>query len=480
MKKLERNTDKFELHDPVKIVQFGEGNFLRAFIDWIFDILNEQGKFNGAISIVQPIENGLCDLINKQNGLYHVFTQGITKGKLKEEIRLVQSVKNCINPYTDFSDYMELAVTDSLEFIISNTTEAGIQYTEEELIEGKISNSFPGKLTQFLYKRFTFFKGDKNKGLIILPCELIDHNADELKYCINQYIDSWNLENDFKEWVNTSNSFYNTLVDRIVTGYPKNSIDEYRKKAGYDDHLMVSAEQYYLWVIENNDNTRLHNLFSNSKLNVLLVDNLQPFRKRKVRILNGAHTAMVPVGLLNGNKTVQETVEQTFTKDFVKEIIYNEICPVLDFPEDEIKEYADIIISRFKNPSIVHQLSSIALNSISKFKVRVLPSIIDYYNLFNKLPSGLVFSFTALIIFYKGDGMPVNDSEEIKEYFKDLWKNNDKERLVLKVLKNTSFWEKDLTSISDLKESVLKALTLTDDKGIENAWKEFKDYDKYL
>ncbi len=278
---------------------------------------------------------------------------------------------------------------------------------------------------------------------------------------------------DFKQWVEKANSFHNTLVDRIVTGYPKDNIQEYQEKLGYKDNLIVTAEHYHLWVIEGKNNDKLNQLFKNSELNVLLVDKLQPYRTRKVRILNGAHTSMVPVGLLNGNTTVQQTVEQTFTKDFVQNAIFNEICPVLDFPEEEITTYANEIINRFRNPSIAHQLSSIALNSISKFKVRVLPSIIDYYKKFNELPVNLTFAFAALIVFYKGNGMPVNDDKETINIFTNLWEKHNINNLVKKVLENKAFWDKDLNSIDGLAEAMSKAVGLIEDKGVEKAWKEF-------
>ena len=479
MKELNKNTVKHYKQNPVKIVQFGEGNFLRAFIDWIFDNLNESENFNGSVTIIQPIEQGLTDIINHQNGLYHVFIKGLVNNEVVEDIRLIKSVNKCINPYIDYADYEQLATQESIEYIISNTTEAGIEYVDEKLIPNEIAKSYPGKLTQFLYKRFQHFNGDKNKGLTILPCELINNNADELKKCIYKYIDVWNLGTDFKQWIEKATSFHNTLVDRIVTGYPKDNIQEYQEKIGYKDNLIVTAEHYHLWVIEGKNDNKLNQLFKNSNLNVLLVDKLQPYRTRKVRILNGAHTSMVPVGLLNGNTTVQQTVEQTFTKDFVQSVIFNEICPILDFPEKEITEYANEIINRFKNPAIAHQLSSIALNSISKFKVRVLPSIIDYYNKFNKLPVNLSFAFAALIVFYKGNGMPVNDDKETINIFTNLWEKHNINNLVKKVLENKAFWDKDLNSIDGLAEAMSKAVGLIEDKGVEKAWKEFCKYNNH-
>lgn len=473
MQQLNRNNINQNEPYPVKVAQFGEGNFLRAFVDWILDNLNEKGNFDGSVTLIQPIEQGLTELINKQEGLYHVVLKGLVDNELVKDIRLIQSVNKCINPYVNFPAFEQLATKETLEYIISNTTEAGIRFTDEQLDFNHIAQSYPGKLTQLLFKRFQYFNGDMDKGLTVLPVELINNNADELKKCIAQYIDAWNLGDDFKQWINEANTFHNTLVDRIVTGYPKDNIKEYQEKVGFEDNLVVTAEYYHLWVIEGKNNKKLQQLFKNNSLNVSLVDNLQSYRTRKVRILNGAHTSMVPVGLLNGNKTVRQTVEETFTKDFVKQAIFKEICPVLDFPEKEITEYAHEIINRFKNPAIVHQLSSIALNSISKFKVRVLPSILDYHKKFDKLPLNLVFAFAALIRFYKAENMPVNDDKEIIEYMAGLWKTNSIDDLVGKVLQNTDFWAMDLTEISGLLDAVSKAVGLIEEKGVEKAWKEF-------
>jgi len=472
MQKLNRNTVELKASYPVKVAQFGEGNFLRAFVDWIIDNLNEKGSFNGSVTLIQPIEYGLTDLINKQEGLYHVFIKGLVNNELVEDIRLVQSVNKCINPYADFSAFEQLATEESLEYIVSNTTEAGIQFIDEQLDFNNIAQSYPGKLTQLLFKRFQYFNGDVDKGLSILPVELINNNAGELKNCILQYAEAWVLGDDFVQWVEDANTFHNTLVDRIVTGYPKDNIGEYQEKIGYEDNLVVTAEYYHLWVIEGKGNKKLEQIFNNSGLNVLLVDNLQSYRTRKVRVLNGAHTSMVPMGLLNGNKTVQQTVEETFTKDFVQQAIFKEICPVLDFPEKEIAEYAHEIINRFKNPAIIHKLSSIALNSISKFKVRVLPSILDYHKKFDKLPANLVFAFAALIRFYKGDGMPINDDKATTEYLANLWKTENINDLVRKVLQNKDFWTEDLTEISGLLDALSKAVGLIEEKGVKMAWEE--------
>lgn len=476
MKELNQNNIQGKYQLPIKAIQFGEGNFLRAFVDWILDNLNDQNKFNGSIAIVQPIENGMSDLINKQDGLYHVITNGLVNNEMKEDIRLVKSLSRCINPFKEFQKFLNLAREENLKIIVSNTTEAGIQFKNENFPNNSVSKTYPGKLTQLLFERFNYFEGDDSKAVTILPCELISFNADELKKCITKYIKHWYLGKEFQEWIENACSFHNTLVDRIVTGFPKDNIHEHWAKIGFDDKLIVTAEHYYIWVIEKNENNLLEEIFSNSGLNIQLVDDIQPYRTRKVRILNGAHTSMVLVGLLAGKSTVRETVETPFTNEFVKKLIFEEVTNVLDFPKEEITNYANDIILRFKNKAIIHNLSSIALNSISKFKVRVLPSIIDYYSINNKLPVNLTFAFAALICFYKGEirgiKMPLNDSTENIELFKKYWKNSDTNSMVQQILENKSLWKKNLSKIYGLKDFLAKNIENIINKGIENAWNE--------
>lgn len=475
MMELNRTTANCKELQPIKVIQFGEGNFLRAFVDWIFDNINEKNNFHGSIAMVQPIENGLSDLINKQEGLYHVFTNGLVDGNMQEDIRLVKSVATCINPFQNFQTYLQLAHIESVEFVVSNTTEAGIEFIEEDYNDQAPAKTYPGKLTQLLFERFKYFNADVKLGLTLLPCELINYNAVELKSCIVKYIKHWNLDPNFEDWIDSACSFHNTLVDRIVTGYPKDTIEEYQQKVGFNDNLVVTAEHYHIWVIENHGNEKLRQLFAKTDLNVQLVKDMQPYRSRKVRVLNGAHTSMVPVGLLAGKETVRETVETPFTDKFVSQVIYNEIISILDFPEDEINAYAKEIIARFKNEAIVHPLASIALNSISKFKVRVLPTIIDYYSKHGKLPKNLVFAFAALLYFYKGEvagkKMPVNDADEIVEKFSKYWLNNDVKEMTHAILADTSLWGINLLELNSLNEKVIKNIEAIQKVGIAEAWK---------
>ena len=471
LKKLNRKNVGLEEKLPIKIVQFGEGNFLRAFIGYAFQELNKAVNFNAGIAVVQPIDKGLVSMLNDQDGLYTLFMKGIKKGKEIQDIELISNIVKSVDPYANFNDYLSLAKEESLEFMISNTTEAGIAYVASDTVEMQPPSSFPAKLTVLLYERFKHFKGDTSKGLTIIPCELINHNSETLKDIILKYISDWNLGNDFNTWILESNSFHSTLVDRIVPGYPKDEIQNYNAQLDYQDNLIVAAEAFLLWVIEGGNDLKAKLPFSKTNLDVKIVDDMQPFRTRKVRILNGAHTAMVPFSILYGNKTVKQSVDNTFTGEFINKAVFNEIIDTLDMDRNELNSFADEIFDRFRNPFIIHNLSSIALNSVSKFTVRVLPSLLEYVKIHNKVPTNLTYAFAALLRFYKGtwngETLPVQDSDDIIVKFSDIWKSND----YLEVAKNSlgiqEYWGEDLTKIDNLTEAVALALKEIDTNGIE-------------
>ena len=477
MKRLNRQNANITEPLPIKVVQFGEGNFLRAFVDFVIDKLNKEANFNAGVAVIQPLAGGLVELLNKQDGLYNLFIKGVKEGEEIQEQRTISCVQKGINPYKDYDEYLKLAEEESLEFIISNTTEAGIAYDESDTLEGTPHNSFPAKLTALLYKRFQHFKGDKAKGLTIIPCELINYNADTLKKIILQYAELWELESDFVNWINNSNRFHNTLVDRIVPGYPKDDIESYQSKLELEDKLIVSAEVFLLWVIEGGEELKAKIPFDQIDENILVVENMQPYRTRKVRILNGAHTTMVPFSLLFGNETVKETVDHEFTGAFVREAIFNEIIPTLSLPEEELKTFAEEVLDRFRNPFIKHQLASIALNSVSKFKVRVLPSLLAYENKCNRLPLHLTFAFACLIRFYRGEWnnqtLPINDDESVMAELKRIWELHSYQEISEQALKNEKFWDQDLTQVPGLKDQVAMALELIETKGIEEGYNKF-------
>ncbi len=406
-----------------KVIQFGEGGFLRGFADWMLQFVNEKTDFNGSVVVVQPIENGMCDILSKQNCVYTHICRGVEGVDVKK----IDVISRCVKPYDDFESYMSLSENPNFRFVISNTTEAGICFNETDKITDTPAKTFPAKLTQLLKKRFELGLA----GFVFLPCELIDKNGENLKKCVLKYADLWDLGNDFKEWINKENIFCNTLVDRINTGYPK---DE-KIDVGFDDKMLNTSEYFHLWVIEGYDKLFDEIPFDKCGLNVILTDNLERYRTRKVRILNGAHTSLVPFALLSGLDTVKACIDDEVMNKHIRKCVYDEIIPTLDLPKDELLEYADNILTRFANPYIKHYLSSIALNSVSKFKVRVLPSILEYKKRFDSFPETLIFSFSKLIEFYK-KGTP-NDDKDIMEFMK--------EKNIQEILANENFWDSDLT-----------------------------------
>lgn len=476
MKKLNRTNTGLEKLQPIKVVQFGEGNFLRAFVDYAFHTLNKELDFNAGIAMVQPLKDGMVNLINEQEGLYTLFMNGIKKGEKIQDIELITNIVKAINPYTDFADYLALAKEEELQFIVSNTTEAGIEFIESDTPAMQPPVSFPAKLTVLLYERFNHFNGDPAKAVTIIPCELIDYNSETLKKYLLQYCDVWNLGADFKQWLSEACTYHSTLVDRIVPGYPRAEIDDYNNKLAYQDNLIVAAEPFFLWAIEGGEALKQKLPFHKTNLNVKIVDDIRPFKMIKVRILNGAHTAMVPLSLLFGNTLVMETVNGDFTGNFVNSVIA-EISETLEMDQNEIQAYTEEVMDRFKNPYIKHALADIALNSISKFKVRVLPSLLQYTLAKKQLPTHLTFSLACLIQFYKGtwknETMPVKDTPEIVEAFKAAWELGTPELVVDKLLSNAEFWGQDLTQIEGLSAAICVALHEIETYGIEVGFAKF-------
>ena len=365
---------------PEKIIQFGEGNFLRAFVDWIIWKTDKATDFNAGVVVVQPIDRGMVDVLNEQDGLYHLNLQGIDKGTPVDSLDMIDVISRGINPYRDFDSYISLAENPDIRFVISNTTEAGIAFDPSCRLEDRPASSYPGKLTQLLYHRYEFFKGDKSKGLLIFPCELIFLNGKELRKCIRQYIDLWNLGDGFRDWFETACGVYCTLVDRIVPGYPKDNIDELLARAGYEDRLVVKAEIFHLWVIEAPESVAREFPADKAGLNVLFVPSEAPYHERKVTLLNGPHTVLSPVGYLSGLDTVKECVEDPLIGKFVRKVMYDELIETLDLPMSELKQFADAVIERFVNPYVKHFVTSIMLNSFPKYKTRDLPGLKTYLN----------------------------------------------------------------------------------------------------
>lgn len=427
------------------IIQFGEGNFLRGFFDCFLDSMNKSGLYDGKAVVIQPRSGGKCALLNEQGCRYNLLVRGIENGEIRQEHSLIESISRGIDPYKNFDEYIKLADSPDFRFIVSNTTEAGIQFDPECSFDDKPCKSFPGKLTQLLYRRY------KNglDGFIFLPCELIDSNGDELKKCILKYAEFWKLEDGFADWINSENIFANTLVDRIVTGFPSDETAELYP----EDKFIDTAEFFHLWVIEGNFENELP--LKKAGFNVIWTDDAKPYKKIKVRILNGAHTSMVAGAILSGIETVGECMADKTVSEFLSKCMNEEILPTIG-DNEESRKFANDVFDRFRNPFIKHKLRSIALNSVSKFSVRVLPTILEYKEQNGVCPKVLTLSLAYLLYFYKND-IP-DDSESVIEAVKS--------GSIAEILSNKNLWQCDL---SDMTENVEKYYAKINELGAKGA-----------
>ncbi|WP_165313042.1 tagaturonate reductase [Vibrio ziniensis] len=467
MKQLNRDTFPGPSY-PTKIIQFGEGNFLRAFLDWQIDQLNEHTDFNSGVSVVRPIDTDFPPSLNTQQGVYTTLIRGLDEtGQAVSQSRVIYSVNEELSAYYDFQALLGLARNPDTKFVFSNTTEAGIAFVESDLLEDLPPSSYPAKLTRMLWERYNHFEADEDKGWIIVPCELIDYNGECLKEIIWRYIETWNLPIEFKEWVEAANTFCSTLVDRIVTGYPKDEVTELEAKLGYKDTFMVSAENFYLFVIQGpqwlNQALCLDQLSAEQSLNIKIVDDIKPYKERKVAILNGAHTALVPVAFQAGIDTVGESMADEQMAAYLKEVMFSEIIPTLSLPKDELQAFAQDVEYRFKNPYIKHLLLSISLNGMTKFKTRILPQLLTYQKTTNQLPRYLSFALAALITFYRGEredgNYPLNDDQPWLDLFASEWPKvtsgeQSYSALVETVLGDAAHWGEDLNKVPGLTECV--------------------------
>ncbi len=445
-----------------RILQFGEGNFLRGFVDYFINGLNEKADFNTSVVLVQPLAQGMGEVINAQNGQYTTILRGKQNGELVEEITKNTAVSRCINPYADFDAFLEMANKPELQFVISNTTEAGITFVDSCKIDDMPANSFPGKVTQFLYARYKAFEGAKDKGIIFIACELIDFNGRALKKCVMQYIDLWQLEDGFKAWVEEACTFASSLVDRIVTGFPRGEEAAWAERLGYEDKLMVTAEYFHLWVIEGmNDKKDLLPLDTYG-YNVIFTDNIVPYKKRKVRILNGAHTMSVMAAQLCGLETVKEMMDDEIMGKYVRKGIFEEVIPTIDgLSKEELEDFASSVMERFENPYIRHRLLDICLNSTAKYKERVLPSLLGALE--NGTPSKiLTFSLAALIMFYHTD--KANDMPEALAFMQGA--------TAAQVLANADMWGQDLTKMDGLLAKVEGYIADCEARGVRTVIRE--------
>jgi len=469
----ELNAQDYRLENaPEKVLQFGEGGFLRAFADYFFDLANERHGFEGKVAVVQPIPTGLTDTVNAQEGLYTLYLRGFQNGKTVNDRRVISCVSRCINPYQDYQAFLDCAGNPDLRYIVSNTTEAGIVYDEGSTFEQTPPMTFPAKLTRFLYERYQRLGGEKGRGMVILSCELIDDNGKELRRCVDRYVDQWQLGDDFRAWLDAENLFCSSLVDRIVTGYPRGEADAINAQNGYEDCLIDTGEIFGAWVIEGPDWLREELPFCGGDLPVIVTPDHKPYKQRKVRILNGAHTTMVLGAYLAGQNIVRDCMRDEIISGYMNKAIYDEIIPTLDLPAEDLKHFAAAVQERFANPFIDHQLLSISLNSTSKWRARCMPSLKAYMERFGKVPPCLALGLASLIAFYRGDHMQdgalvacrpagneyaIHDDAAVLEFY--LAHHDDEPaKLVHAVLSNEDFWGEDLTALPGLEKTVLDGL----------------------
>ena len=471
---------------PERIIQFGEGNFLRAFVDWIIWNMNAKTNFNGSVVVVQPIDKGMVEWLNGQDCLYHVNLQGRLNGEPVNSLERIDVISRALNPYSQNAAFMALAEQPDIRFIISNTTEAGITFDPSCKFTDAPASAYPGKLVQLLYRRYKTFNGCPSKGLILMPCELIFLNGHHLKECIYQYIELWKEDlgadyEGFKEWFTKYNYVCATLVDRIVPGFPRKDIAAIQEKVGYNDNLVVQAEIFHLWVIEKPENMTIEQLreeFPAEKagLHVLIAESEKPYHERKVTLLNGPHTVLSPVAYLSGINIVRDACNDPVIGQYIHKVQFEELMETLNLPMDELRQFASDVLERFNNPYVDHQVTSIMLNSFPKFETRDLPGLKTYLERKGELPKGLVLGLAAIITYYKGgtraDGAPIqpNDAQEIMDLLSQLWATDDLRQVAEGVLGATDIiWKEskqDLNTIPGLTDMVEGFLRDIQDKGM--------------
>ena len=477
--------DGFILKDvPERVLQFGEGNFLRAFTDHFIDVLNEKTDFGGKVVICQPRGGAKSKVINGQDGLYTLLLRGISGTKMVEETRIISCISRCINPVEDYDALLECAHNPDIRFIVSNTTEAGIVFVGSCAFSDRPVASFPAKLTRFLYERYRAAL----PGFIILSCELIDRNGDALLDCVRKHIRQWDLPDEFDRWVQRENSFCSTLVDRIVTGYPGDEAEAICEKLGYVDELIDAGEIYASWVIEGSERILDELPFDKAGLPVVITGNVDPYKKRKVRMLNGAHTSMSPAAFVAGADTVGECMSDPVIASFVKKALYDEIIPVLGNDRSGAEEFAEAVSDRFSNPFIRHELLSILLNTTAKWKARVMPTVKEYFEKYGALPEILTFSFAAYIYLYhsaseltdeglkgvrNGRDFILSDDRNVMELFISL-KDEDVIKAAVTVINSEELWHGDLSSMNGFTGEVIRDLKLIEEVGMYDAMKRIQ------
>ncbi len=454
----------------VGVLQIGDGNFLRAFADWMIDVTNAAGLINASIVIAPPRSAGMVERLNAQDGLFTVLVRGVQAGEPVTSRRIVRCVSGGIDPRQSPEALLNHARDPQTRFVISNTTEAGITYAEQPHTPDQWPRGFPAQVTALLWERFTTLGGRSETGLVFLPTELIEANGTTLRDIVLRHAADWELPQNFRDWVTRHNHFLNTLVDRIVPGYPATEAETLFAQFGYADSLLVAAEPFHLWVIEGPESMANEFPLHKAGLNVIWTADLKPYRASKVRILNGAHTASVLAAFGGGLDTVGEMMNDPLLGNFLRRVVFDEIVPFVPLPDAERRAYAESVLERFANPYIRHELLSIALNSVSKWKVRVLPSVLDYARAHGKAPAGLAFSLAALLWFYRGQfdaagefvgqratgPYPIRDDQTVLDIFDAAWR--DPVNVAPALLANARLWGTDLTTVPELTAQVGDAL----------------------
>ena len=460
---------------PIKFLQFGQGNFMRGFFDWQVDLLNERSGLNAGVVVVRPRGGSGSPLLDVQDGLFTTVVRGLDEsGAPVSEYRTISCVQREINPATMYGDYLALAQLPQLRFIVSNTTEAGIAVNDSDAFDDAPPSAFPAQLARLLFDRYTHFNGSADKGVVLLPCELIEQNGPALKAAVLHFARLWQLDAGFAAWIESACVFCSTLVDRIVTGFPDGEADAIAADLGYTDQFLVAAEYYYLFVIEGPAWLADELKLAGANLNIQLVDDITPYKKRKVGILNGGHTALVPVALLAGLETVGQAVNDEQVGAFLADTLAQEIIPALPLPQDELQQFARDVLLRFRNPYIQHRLASIALNSWSKFAARIAPQLLRYVEVQGQLPQRLVLALAATMRLYRGDVIALADDAATLDWFKSAWADVDSGKQSLAQLAqgwlaNEKTWGRDMSAVPGLAQAVTTALVRIDADGMRGA-----------
>lgn len=462
---------------PVRVLQFGEGNFLRAFVDWQLDIANEKGVINTSVAAIVPRfhDSVAIDILTRQDGLYHVCLEGIENGAPKKETRLVSVISDAFNPGADMERYFRYIESPELRFVVSNTTEAGIRYEPDD-VTADAPVTFPGKVTALLHRRYCHFGGDRSKGLFFICCELIENNGSTLREYVLRHAREAAFEEDFINWIDDACVFCDTLVDRIVPGFPKDTIDEIKAEIGYDDNVVVKGELYHIWAIggKGYEKVREELPLDRAGLHVLFMPSIKSFRDKKVRILNGSHTGLVPIALQLGCETVMDAFNNSDVNRFVNGMVDREVLPMIDEDPAELKTFAAGILERFYNPFIRHMLKSIALNSLSKWEARNFCTLKDNWTKAGRLADYECFTFAALLSLYgPGSGFTPEDTPAHVDHIVSSWNDKDYAGTVRRILDSDIFIEDFEAAVPGFSARVAEYLADIRTRGMESALRSF-------